>query len=68
MFDYFFFRLRIFSWCIALVMLGSYSSVWVEDDIQFDFRFLELKGDIKIDLKRFFSQGYVEFGKYNLQV
>ncbi|EIQ58311.1 hypothetical protein BGK49_23405 [Shigella sp. FC1544] len=49
-------------------MSGSYSSVWAEDDIQFDSRFLELKGDTKIDLKRFSSQGYVEPGKYNLQV
>ncbi|XNM60390.1 hypothetical protein ACLK1T_21985 [Escherichia coli] len=43
--------------------VGSYSSVWAEDDIQFDSRFLELKGDTKIDLKRFSSQGYVEPGK-----
>ncbi|MCV5295922.1 PapC/FimD family outer membrane usher protein, partial [Escherichia coli] len=28
----------------------------------------ELKGDTKIDLKRFSSQGYVEPGKYSLQV
>ncbi|SPE59311.1 putative fimbrial outer membrane usher protein StfC [Escherichia coli] len=49
-------------------MSGSYSSVWAEADIQFDSRFLALKGDTKIDLKRFYSQGYVEPGKYNLQV
>ncbi len=39
-----------------------------DEDIQFDSRFLELKGDTKIDLKRFSSQGYVEPGKYNLQI
>ncbi len=66
--DHSLFRLRILPWCIALAMSGSYSSVWAEDDIQFDSRFLELKGDTKIDLKRFSSQGYVEPGKYNLQV
>ncbi len=65
--DHSLFRLRILPWCIALAMSGSYSSVWAEDDIQFDSRFLELKGDTKIDLKRFSSQGYVEPGKYNLQ-
>ncbi|XPE65024.1 FimD/PapC N-terminal domain-containing protein [Shigella flexneri] len=36
--------------------------------MQFDSRFLELKGDTKIDLKHFSSEGYVEPGKYNLQV
>lgn len=51
--DHSLFRLRILPWCIALAMSGSYSSVWAEDDIQFDSRFLELKGDTKIDLKRF---------------
>ncbi len=66
--DHSLFRLRILPWCIALAMSGSYSSVWAEDDIQFDSRFLELKGDTKIDLKRFSSRGYVEPGKYNLQV
>ncbi|HGU1771900.1 TPA: fimbria/pilus outer membrane usher protein, partial [Escherichia coli] len=45
-----------------------YASAWADDDIQFDSRFLELKGDTKIDLKRFSSQGYVEPGKYNLTV
>ena len=48
--DHSLFRLRILPWCIALAMSGSYSSVWAEDDIQFDSRFLELKGDTKIDL------------------
>ncbi|MFP1497766.1 hypothetical protein ACLB1Q_32170 [Escherichia coli] len=48
-------------------MSGSYVNAWAEDEIQFDSRFLELKGDTKIDLKRFSSQGYVA-GKYNLQV
>ena len=42
--DHSLFRLRILPWCIALAMSGSYSSVWAEDDIQFDSRFLELKG------------------------
>ena len=46
--DHSLFRLRILPWCIALAMSGSYSSVWAEDDIQFDSRFLELKGDTKI--------------------
>ena len=45
--DHSLFRLRILPWCIALAMSGSYSSVWAEDDIQFDSRFLELKGDPK---------------------
>ncbi|WP_306300890.1 FimD/PapC N-terminal domain-containing protein, partial [Escherichia coli] len=43
-------------------------NAWADEDIQFDSRFLELKGDTKIDLKRFSSQGYVEPGKYSLQV
>ena len=48
-------------------MSGSYSNVWAEDDIQFDSRFLELKGDTKKS-EAFFQKGYVEPGKYNLQV
>ncbi|RZN39510.1 fimbrial biogenesis outer membrane usher protein [Escherichia sp. E2593] len=39
-----------------------------DDTIQFDARFLELKGNTKIDLGRFSQKGYVEPGKYNLQV
>lgn len=54
--DHSLFRLRILPWCIALAMSGSYSSVWAEDDIQFDSRFLELKGDTKLIWKRFSSQ------------
>ncbi|HGU1544833.1 TPA: fimbrial biogenesis outer membrane usher protein, partial [Escherichia coli] len=38
------------------------------DTIQFDARFLELKGNTKIDLGRFSQKGYVEPGKYNLRV
>ncbi|EHK7396853.1 PapC/FimD family outer membrane usher protein, partial [Escherichia coli] len=66
--DHSLFRLRVLPWYIALAISGSYASAWADDDIQFDSRFLELKGDTKIDLKRFSSQGYVEPGKYNLQV
>ncbi|MBV2467115.1 fimbria/pilus outer membrane usher protein, partial [Escherichia coli] len=66
--DHSLFRLRVLPWYIALAISGSYSSAWADDDIQFDSRFLELKGDTKIDLKRFSSQGYVEPGKYNLTV
>ncbi|HGU1573090.1 TPA: fimbrial biogenesis outer membrane usher protein, partial [Escherichia coli] len=39
-----------------------------DDTIQFDARFLELKGNTKIDLGRFSQKGYVEPGKYNLRV
>ncbi|HAO9129025.1 TPA: fimbrial biogenesis outer membrane usher protein [Escherichia coli] len=66
--DHSLFRLRVLPCCVALAMSGSYVNAWAEDEIQFDSRFLELKGDTKIDLKRFSSQGYVEPGKYNLQV
>ncbi len=66
--DHSLFRLRVLPCCIALAMSGSYVNAWAEDEIQFDSRFLELKDDTKIDLKRFSSQGYVEPGKYNLQV
>ncbi|HFE3048673.1 TPA: fimbria/pilus outer membrane usher protein, partial [Escherichia coli] len=66
--DHSLFRLRVLPWYIALAISGSYASAWADDDIQFDSRFLELKGDTKIDLKRFSSQGYVEPGKYNLTV
>lgn len=65
--DHSFFRLRVLPWYIALAISGSYTNAWA-DDIQFDSRFLELKGDTKTDLKRFSRQGYVEPGKYNLQV
>lgn len=65
--DHSHFRLRVLPWYIALAISGSYTNAWA-DDIQFDSRFLELKGDTKIDLKRFSNQGYVEPGKYNLQV
>lgn len=53
--DHSLFRLRILPWCIALAMSGSYSSVWAEDDIQFDSRFLELKATQKL-IQRFSSQ------------
>ncbi|EOK6335866.1 fimbria/pilus outer membrane usher protein, partial [Escherichia coli] len=66
--DHSLFRLRVLPCCVALAMSGSYVNAWAENEIQFDSRFLELKGDTKIDLKRFSSQGYVEPGKYNLQV
>ena len=39
-----------------------------DDTIQFDGRFLDLKGNTKIDLGRFSQKGYVEPGKYNLRV
>lgn len=66
--DHSLFRLRVLPCCIALAMSGCYVNAWAEDEIQFDSRFLELKDDTKIDLKRFSSQGDVEPGKYNLQV
>lgn len=43
-------------------------NVLADDTIQFDARFLELKGNTKIDLGRFSQKGYVEPGKYNLRV
>ncbi|MFP1557113.1 hypothetical protein ACLB1T_02085 [Escherichia coli] len=42
-------------WCIALAMSGSYSSVLAETTHSVDFR-AGIKGDTKIDLKRFSSQ------------
>ncbi len=51
-----------------MAISGCHINAWADEDIQFDSRFLELKGDTKIDLKRFSSQGYVEPGKYSLQV
>ncbi len=53
--DHSLFRLRVLPCCVALAMSGSYVNAWAEDEIQFDSRFLELKGDTKIDLKRFSS-------------
>ncbi|HGU1856827.1 TPA: fimbrial biogenesis outer membrane usher protein, partial [Escherichia coli] len=47
---------------------GSPFNVLADDTIQFDARFLELKGNTKIDLGRFSQKGYVEPGKYNLRV
>ncbi|HFS2301711.1 TPA: fimbrial biogenesis outer membrane usher protein [Escherichia coli] len=49
-------------------MSGSPFNVLADDTIQFDARFLELKGNTKIDLGRFSQKGYVEPGKYNLRV
>ena len=66
--DHSLFRLRVLPWCVAMAISGCHINAWADEDIQFDSRFLELKGDTKIDLKRFSSQGYVEPGRYNLQV
>ncbi|EIJ2663508.1 outer membrane usher protein [Escherichia coli] len=63
-----FLRLRGLSWWIALAIFGSPFNVLADDTIQFDARFLELKGNTKIDLGRFSQKGYVEPGKYNLRV
>ncbi|HGU1385868.1 TPA: fimbrial biogenesis outer membrane usher protein, partial [Escherichia coli] len=52
----------------ALAISGSPFNVLADDTIQFDARFLELKGNTKIDLGRFSQKGYVEPGKYNLRV
>lgn len=49
--DHSLFLLRVLPCCVALAMSGSYANAWAEDEIQFDSRFLELKGDTKIDLK-----------------
>src|SRR5699024_228543 len=62
------FGLRALPWCVAVDISGCHINAWADEDIQFDSRFLELKGDTKIDLKRFSSQGYGEPGKYSLQV
>ncbi|HFP9930733.1 TPA: fimbrial biogenesis outer membrane usher protein, partial [Escherichia coli] len=59
---------RGLSWWIALAISGSPFNVLADDTIQFDARFLELKGNTKIDLGRFSQKGYVEPGKYNLRV
>ncbi|HFO8630264.1 TPA: fimbrial biogenesis outer membrane usher protein [Escherichia coli] len=53
---------------MALAISGSPFNVLADDTIQFDARFLELKGNTKIDLGRFSQKGYVEPGKYNLRV
>ncbi|HGU1720773.1 TPA: fimbrial biogenesis outer membrane usher protein [Escherichia coli] len=51
-----------------MAISGSPFNVLADDTIQFDARFLELKGNTKIDLGRFSQKGYVEPGKYNLRV
>lgn len=66
--DHSLFRLRGLPWYIALAITGCQFNAWADDTIQFDPRFLELKGDTKIDLGRFSHKGYVEPGKYNLCV
>ncbi|WDB45350.1 fimbrial biogenesis outer membrane usher protein [Escherichia albertii] len=66
--DHSLFRLRGLPWYIALAITGCQFNAWADDTIQFDPRFLELKGDTKIDLGRFSHKGYVEPGKYNLRV
>ncbi len=63
-----FLRLRGLSWWIALAISGSPFNALADDTIQFDGRFLDLKGNTKIDLGRFSQKGYVEPGKYNLRV
>lgn len=63
-----FLRLRGLSWWIALAISGSPFNALADDTIQFDARFLDLKGNTKIDLGRFSQKGYVEPGKYNLRV
>ncbi|EFN7285753.1 fimbrial biogenesis outer membrane usher protein [Escherichia coli] len=63
-----FLRLRGLSWWIALAISGSPFNALADDTVQFDGRFLDLKGNTKIDLGRFSQKGYVEPGKYNLRV
>ncbi|ENE0344096.1 hypothetical protein ABMJ96_004633, partial [Escherichia coli] len=48
-----FLRLRGLSWWIALAISGSPFNALADDTIQFDGRFLDLKGNTKIDLGRF---------------
>lgn len=62
------FRLRGIACYIALAISGGSVNAWADDSIQFDPRFLELKGDTKIDLGKFSKKGYVDAGKYNLRV
>jgi len=57
-----FLRLRGLSWWIALAISGSPFNALADDTIQFDGRFLDLKGNTKIDLGRFSQKGYVEPG------
>lgn len=53
--DHSLFRLRALPRCVAVAISGCHINAWADEDIQFDSRFLELKGDTKIDLKRFSS-------------
>lgn len=57
-----FLRLRGLSWWIALAISGSPFNVLADDTIQFDARFLELKGNTKIDLGRFSQKGMLNQG------
>lgn len=66
--EHFHFRLRGLSWWIALAISGCQFNAFADDAIQFESRFLDLKDETKIDLGRFTQKGYVEPGKYNLQV
>lgn len=54
------FRLRGIACYIALAISGGSVNAWADDSIQFDPRFLELKGDTKIDLGKFSKKGYVD--------
>ncbi len=56
------FRLRGIACYIALAISGGSVNAWADDSIQFDPRFLELKGDTKIDLGKFSKKGYVDAG------
>ncbi len=59
--DHSLFRLRVLPCCIALAMSGCYVNARAEDEIQFDSRFLELKGDTKNRSEAIFpAEGYVE--------
>lgn len=55
--DHSLFRLRALPRCVAVAISGCHINARADEDIQFDSRFLELKGDTKIDLKRFSSEG-----------
>ncbi|VED34623.1 fimbrial outer membrane usher protein [Escherichia coli] len=58
-----FLRLRGLSWWIALAISGSPFNALADDIIQFDGRFLDLKGNTKIDLGRFFAKRLCRTGK-----
>ena len=62
------FYLRSLIIYIGLVFSCGMNASYADDNIEFNTRFLDMKGEADFDLSRFSRKNYILPGKYNLQV